>query len=50
MLGGEVGVREDLENVGAALFTPSGQIFTFFIVKLLLFGNNLFYFALCYQL
>lgn len=23
-------MREDLDNVGAALFTPAGQIFTFF--------------------
>lgn len=36
MLGGEVRVGEDLENVGAALFTPSGQIFTFFYYKVTL--------------
>lgn len=29
MLGGGAGAREGLDNIGTALFTPSGQIFTF---------------------
>lgn len=36
VLGGGAGVREDLDNVGAALFTPSGQIFTFFYFQVTL--------------